>query len=28
MGPEDQKKMQATAEKYGQEVFPPDYLTK
>lgn len=28
MGPEDQKKMQAIAEKYGQEVFPPDYLTK
>ncbi len=28
MGPEDQKKVQAIAEKYGQEVFPPDYLTK
>ena len=28
MGPEDQKKMQEIAEKYGQKVFPPDYLDK
>ena len=28
MGPEEQKKMQAIAEKYGQKLFPPDYLDK
>lgn len=26
--PEQQKQMQAKAEQYGQELFPPDYLTK
>ena len=26
--PEQQQKMRAAAEKYGQELFPPDYLTK
>ncbi len=26
MGPDDQKKLAAIAEKYGQQVFPPDYL--
>lgn len=26
MTPEDQKKLSAIAEKYGQQVFPPDYL--
>ena len=26
MGPEDQKKIEAIAEKYGQKVYPPDYL--
>lgn len=25
---EAQKKMQAIAEKYGQKVYPPDYLEK
>ncbi|MGI4865171.1 MAG: hypothetical protein ACRYFZ_14715 [Janthinobacterium lividum] len=25
---EDLKNLQATAQRYGQEVFPPDYLTK
>lgn len=28
MGPDEQKKMKETAEKYGQELFPPDYFTK
>jgi quercetin dioxygenase-like cupin family protein len=28
MTPDAQKKMQAVAEKYGQEIFPPDYLKK
>ena len=28
IGPEEQKKMQAIAEKYGQKLFPPDYLDK
>lgn len=26
MGPEEQKRMKGIAEKYGQQVFPPDYL--
>lgn len=26
MNPEEQKRMQAIAEKYGQKLFPPDYL--
>lgn len=26
MGPEEQKRLQTIAEKYGQELFPPDYL--
>ena len=26
MTPEDQERLQAIAEKYGQQVFPPDYL--
>ena len=26
MTPEDQKRLSAIAEKYGQQVFPPDYL--
>lgn len=26
MGPEEQKRLQKIAEKYGQELFPPDYL--
>lgn len=26
MTPEDQKELSAIAEKYGQQVFPPDYL--
>lgn len=26
MGPEDQKKIEAIAEKYGQKVYPPDYF--
>ena len=26
MGPEEQKRLQAIAEKYGQQLFPPDYL--
>ena len=26
--PEQLQQLQATAEKYGQELFPPDYLTK
>lgn len=28
MDAEAQKKMQAIAEKYGQKVYPPDYLEK
>lgn len=28
MSPEEQQKMLKTAEKYGQKVFPPDYLDK
>jgi quercetin dioxygenase-like cupin family protein len=28
LGPEDLKKLQAIAARRGQEVFPPDYLTK
>lgn len=28
MTPDAQKQMQAVAEKYGQKVFPPDYLDK
>ena len=26
LGPEEQQRMQAIAEKYGQKLFPPDYL--
>jgi quercetin dioxygenase-like cupin family protein len=26
MGPDDQKRLQAIAEKHGQKVYPPDYL--
>ncbi len=26
MGPEDQERLRGIAEKYGQELFPPDYL--
>ncbi|MEH1934981.1 MAG: cupin domain-containing protein [Nostoc sp.] len=26
MSPEDQQRLQGIAEKYGQKVFPPDYL--
>jgi len=26
LGPEEQKRMQGIAEKYGQQLFPPDYL--
>ena len=28
IGPEEQKKMREIAEKYGQKLFPPDYLDK
>ena len=28
MTPEAQQRLQETAEKYGQELFPPDYLDK
>lgn len=28
MSPEAMQKIKAIAEKYGQELFPPDYLTK
>lgn len=28
MDPESAKKLQAVAEKYGQKVYPPDYLDK
>ena len=28
LGPEQLQKVQALAKSYGQEVFPPDYLTK
>ncbi|MBC8137708.1 MAG: hypothetical protein H8F28_17650 [Fibrella sp.] len=26
MGPEEQERLRGIAEKYGQELFPPDYL--
>ncbi|MBV9852789.1 MAG: cupin domain-containing protein [Armatimonadetes bacterium] len=26
MGPEEQQRMRSIAEKYGQQLFPPDYL--
>jgi len=26
MNPEVQEKLQALAEKYGQKIYPPDYL--
>jgi len=28
MGPEEQQRLQQIAEKYGQKLFPPDYLDK
>lgn len=28
MNPQEQQRLQEIAKKYGQEVFPPDYLTK
>lgn len=28
MGPEEQQRLQAIGEKYGQKMFPPDYLDK
>ncbi len=28
LSPEDQKHMKAVAEKYGQKLYPPDYLEK
>ena len=28
MGPEEQQRMQAIGDKYGQKMFPPDYLDK
>ena len=28
MGPEEQQHLQGIAEKYGQELFPPDYFDK
>ncbi|MBC8154118.1 MAG: cupin domain-containing protein [Bacteroidetes bacterium] len=28
MGPDEQKRMQAIAERYGQKLYPPDYFDK
>ncbi len=27
MGPDEQRRLQSVAKKYGQELFPPDFLT-
>ncbi len=28
MGPDEQKRLKAIAERYGQELYPPDYFDK